>query len=260
MTTGDEPRCGIPLTRIVLAMALASVACERTPGPPTATPASHASGAGSASARTSLSARMHAHLAAIREIHLALIHGDVAAARNRARGLSDISAEGEPAAWQRAVRFVREQALRLESTTAAREARHLSTQLATVCADCHMVHARSAPFDAPPQPADDGSLRGAMARHQWAADTMWIGLVAPSTDLWREGLDAITALPVSSRAFAGYEKPAELEQQRRRLIALASRSRALPGQGDRARRLAQIVEVCADCHAIAARRDRRLDR
>jgi cytochrome c553 len=255
MKTGDEPPRGRPLRRIVLAVAVACVACERTADMPPAAPASHA-----ASPPISLSARMHAQLAAIREIHLALLHGDLEAARDRARALSRISAAGEPGVWQEPVRFVREQALRLASASDARHARHLSTELATVCADCHLVHARSVRFDPPPRPADDGSLRGAMARHQWAADSMWIGLVAPSTDLWLEGLDAIAALPVSSRAFAGYENPAELEQQRRRLLALTARSRMLPGQGDRARRLGQMMEVCADCHAIDRRQRRRLDR
>jgi cytochrome c553 len=148
---------------------------------------------------------------------------------------------------------MREQALRLASTTSAPEARRLSTELATACSDCHMVNARSARFQTPPEPAEDGSLRGAMAHHRWAAETMWIGLVAPSTDLWREGLEAMTARPVPSSAFQRQEREADIERLRRRLIALASRSGRLPGQGDRSRRLAEIMDVCAACHAIARR-------
>lgn len=248
------------LSRIVLAMAVATAACDRTAGPAPADPASHSSDTASAPPANALNEQMHAHLGAIREIHLALIRGDLEAARDRARHLSRMSAEGELGAWERPVQFVREQALRLASTTHPRDARHLSTELATVCADCHMVHARDSRFDVPPPPADDGSLRGSMARHQWAADAMWIGLVAPSTEIWQQGLDAIAALPLSSPVFAGYENTAALELQRQRLIALATRNRRLPGQGDRARRLARIMDVCAGCHAITPRPAPRLDR
>ena len=236
------------LTRIGLVGLVASIGCERPARAPEAPPSSEAASAGTPA---SIDDQMHAHLGAVRAIHLALINDDLVTAQARARELSRMPAAGEPGVWERPMRFVRAQALRLASTTSARDARHLSTELATVCADCHMVHARAARFQAPPEPPDDGSLRGAMARHQWAAETMWIGLVGPSTDLWRDGLAAITAPPLPALALPQHSRHADIEQLRLKLVAVAARTRKLPGQGDRARRLAQIVDICAACHAIA---------
>ena len=242
------------MTRLVigagLAAVVASFSCDReaprgSVAPSTATAGTHIP--------SSIDARMHADLDSIREIHRALIFGDLDAARSRARQLSSISATDEVDEWERPVRFVREQALRLASATSARDARHLSTDLATVCADCHMVRARTMRVQAPPEPAADGSLRGAMARHEWAAETMWIGLIAPSSDIWRKGLAAITSPPTRSSVFPPRRRQREVERLRRRLVALAAESRDLPGQGDRARRLSEIVDVCAACHAIARR-------
>jgi hypothetical protein len=245
------------MTRTLIGIALATmtsaVTCARTADVPPAAPAPAAPEPARGTEADALGARMHTHFALVTEIHRSLIAGDLPAARDRARNLSRMEATAELGQWQDRVRFVREQVARLAAATTAHEARRLSTELATFCADCHMVSAQPSRFRMPPEPPSDGSLHATMARHEWAAESMWLGVIAPSTELWRDGLDAIEILPADSAAVAGHERSRDFERLGRRLSALASRSRKLPGQGDRAIRLAEIMQVCAACHAITRR-------
>jgi hypothetical protein len=245
------------MTRTLIGIAVvamtSAVTCARTADVPPAAPARAAPEPTGDAGANALGATMHIHFALVTEIHRALIVGDLSAARDRARTLSRMEATAELGQWQDRVQFLREQAARLAEAMTAHEARRLSTELATFCADCHIVSAEPSRFRLPPKPASDGSLRAAMARHEWAAESMWLGVLAPSTERWRDGLDAIELLPADAAALAGHERSRDFERLGRRLAALASRSRELPGQGDRAIRLAEITQVCAACHALTRR-------
>lgn len=204
---------------------------------------------------TPVDARMHANIAQVRTIHAALLHDDLDMARAEATLLSRLDPALEVGKWAEPARFLREQAGRLARAPDPAGARQLATELAVTCADCHMVYARAASFRAPPMPASDGSLVSAMARHQWAADRMWLGIIAPSTALWDSGLAAIAEMPPLS-AERDLTRAARLEAERLRheLQRLrASRDDELVGQRDRATRLDAILDVCAACHALTRR-------
>lgn len=200
--------------------------------------------------QASLQKRMHDHFRAIQSIYHALLVDDLDAAKARARELSQMPDRSGSREWDDAVRFLRAEADRLADAANANDARSLSTNMATYCADCHMRRAEPAAFRPAAVPPDDGSVPAAMARHAWAADTMWRGVIAPSTDLWREGLAEMASVP---RLVGRGERAAEVDTLRARLEALAKGSSGLRGQGDRARRLAEIMDVCAACHAITRR-------
>jgi cytochrome c553 len=200
--------------------------------------------------QASLQERMHDHFRAIQYIYQALLVDDLDAAKARARELSQMPGRTGSREWDDAVRFLRAEADRLADAANADDARSLSTGMATYCADCHMRRVDPAAFRPAAVPPNDGSLPAAMARHEWAAETMWLGVIAPSTDLWREGLAEMASVP---RLVGHGKDAAEVETLRARLGALATGSSELRGQGDRARRLAEIMDVCAACHAITRR-------
>lgn len=212
---------------------------HREPAPRTPSPAP-----------VTVSAMMHGHLGAVRDIYRALLVDDVETARARARELSRMPAATASEDWNRAARFLGYQANRLARAPDANQARALATETATYCADCHMLAADPAHFRPAPVPPDDGSPAAAMARHDWGAETMWLGVIAPSTDLWREGLRELAASP---RVDVAGERAREVAIMNARLTALAEGSSELGGQGDRARRLAEVLDVCAGCHAITRR-------
>jgi hypothetical protein len=197
-----------------------------------------------------VSRQMHANFAALRDVYRALLVDDVAAARARAREFARMPTTGASREWDQAARYLRGQASRLVAARDAHQARALATETATYCADCHMFQARPSDFRAAPPPPDDGTLRGAMARHAWASDTLWLGVVAPSTDLWRQGLAEMASAP---RLAGRGPRAAEVDVLGARLAALASGSSQVRGQNDRAARLAEVMDVCAACHAITRR-------
>ncbi|HEU5057222.1 MAG TPA: hypothetical protein VFU21_11885 [Kofleriaceae bacterium] len=190
---------------------------------------------------------MHAHFGAIRDIHRALVVDDLETAKARAREVARMPDTTGSSEWDRSARFLRGQAVRLASAPDANRARSLATEMATFCADCHMFRAEPSVFRSPPAPADDGSPRAAMARHAWGAERMWLGVIAPSTDLWRDGMRELASAPRVT-VHGGRER--EVAILNARLEALATGTNLLGGQGDRARRLAEVLDVCADCHAI----------
>ena len=193
---------------------------------------------------------MHVHLRAVRDIYRALIVDDLETTRARARELGRIPDRTGSEEWDRAARFLRDQAGRLARAKDTNQARSLATETGTFCADCHMARADPATFRPAPIPPDDGSPAAAMARHSWGAETMWLGVIAPSTDLWREGLAELAASP---RVDVAGERAREVAILNARLTALAEGSSELRGQGDRARRLAEVLDVCSACHAITRR-------
>lgn len=249
------PASARPAIRICLT-ALATVAlgsalpgCTR-PGPaPRDPPAADRS-----AELTPLDVRMHANISSVRTIHAALLRNDLERAREQARRLSRLDPGGEVGKWAEPTRFLRDQAGRIARAHDAGEARRLATELAVTCADCHMVYAREATFRMPPMPEGDGSLTSAMARHEWAAERMWLGIIAPSTALWSSGLEAITDVPLDRDPELTRAARLQAERFRRRLVALReSHDRDLAGQNDRARRLAAVLDVCAGCHAATRR-------
>lgn len=194
---------------------------------------------------------MHRHFSAIHSIHRALLRNDLQGARRRARSLELVRADGELAAWQHRVARIRATARRLASATSTREARALVTTLATQCADCHADTADVSRFVWAAEPGDDGSVAARMERHEWAADMIWMGLVAPSSERWREGLDVLAAPPLLPDAIdddrARY--PA-IERLSRRLATKAARARTLRDARARAAAFADMMGVCAGCHAL----------
>ncbi len=233
------------MTRVRIGLQLAAiiaVGCHQGREPRPAETSSSAPAAPGA-----VSAQMHRHFRAIHDIYHALLVDDLATAKTRARELSRIPDETGSKEWDESARFVQAQADRLAGARDPDQARELATAMATFCADCHMFRAKPAVFRPAVIPPDDGSITSAMARHAWAADTMWLGVIAPSTDLWRQGLAEMASVP---RLIGRGERAAEVDTLRARLDALARGSGDLRGQGDRAGRLAEIMDVCAGCHAI----------
>lgn len=206
---------------------------------------------------TTVDKHMHEQFVALREVQRALIMGDLTAARRHGEALQNLTAEGDPGPWEERMSFVRARADLLVDAETPAAARRITADLATYCADCHMVDADESAFIPGPQPPDDGTLASRMARHQWAADALWLGLLAPSAKPWRDGLAVMAAPPAApAEISADPTRHADFERLGQRLVDLASRAGPLPGQGDRAEAFAEIIDVCAACHAISRPRPR----
>ena len=235
----------------LIVAALGASACASTAASSSETPPPNASRSAPLPME-SVEDQMHEQFAALKKVQDALIQGDLAAARSHGAVLQRLTAEGVLGSWEERMRFVRARADLLVAAESPAEARHIATDLATYCADCHMVEADEALFAPGPQPVDDGTVRGRMARHAWAADALWLAIIAPSEDPWRDGLRVIAEPPPPPELLsADPARHADYARLGSRLTDLARRSANLPGQGDRAEAFADIIDVCAACHAIS---------
>lgn len=198
-----------------------------------------------------LHTRMHAHFSSLREAHRALLFGDLRRARRAARDLSEMAAPGGLPGWESSVARIRETAGRLARARSATRARRLVADLAVQCGDCHEDSADMSRFVGEPEPFDDGSAAGRMARHEWAAGAVWFGLVGPSPDLWRDGLTALAAPPLLPEAFSDdRERYQKIDALGRRMAALAARARLLDDEDAQAAAFADLLGTCAGCHQL----------
>lgn len=194
---------------------------------------------------------MHGHFNALREVHRALLFGDLKKARRSARDLAEMTAPGGLPGWEASVARIRETASRLTRTRSARQARRLVAELAVECGDCHQDSADVSRFAGESEPFDDGSAAGRMARHEWAAGSVWLGLIGPSQDLWQVGLTALASPPLLPDAFTDdRERYQRVDALSRRMAVLAARARSLDDDQAQAAEFADLLGVCAGCHQL----------
>ena len=195
---------------------------------------------------------MHVRLMHATQARDFLIKGQPDEARAQLQWLIDnVPSEGPPA------RQVHLQDLRdaANEGLAASDASGLGEAIADVgraCGACHQTSGEGPRFQPVPPPDTDA----AMARHVWAADRMWEGLVAPDPDRWLQAADLLRVEVVDFDAlYAGVdlETAGDAARLHSRVHALSDLGRVAGESADRAERYGAYVAACADCHALLER-------
>jgi cytochrome c553 len=189
---------------------------------------------------------MHENFGMLRAIEKLLVRGKLVEARELATAIAEAPDELGLGAWAKDAAIVRERAASLAKATDVDEASHRAAELAGACASCHVDAGVAPEFRSPGRmPIDRPTVEARMARHLWATDRLWEGIVGGADDAWRDGLDVLAATPLR-----------ELPEQRmpfaRRLQSLADRARMqrkTETLDDRVRSYGDILATCAGCHA-----------
>lgn len=151
------------------------------------------------------------------------------------------------ASWSDRDQRVADAAQALVEAPSLDEALRREVRVMAECAGCHAT-AQVAPKlrPAPAVPVDDGGRPARMARHVWAVDRLWEGLVAPSDERWTRGLDVLaqTPMPFAPRSDAPL-LGARLQDVARRQLA----GRAVTDLDDRAAAYGELLVTCTACHA-----------
>jgi len=152
--------------------------------------------------------------------------------------------------WSRDVGFARANARELALAPSTEEACRRIARLAATCASCHVDAKVTGIFGAPPgPPADGGAIDARMARHAWAADRLFEGVIGGSDESWLAGLDVLAQTPAPWST-------AEPNQAvfARGLQDLATRARKRGAQADFAARASvygDVLVACSGCHAAS---------
>jgi hypothetical protein len=196
---------------------------------------------------------MHENFDLVRTIEKRIIHGRLDEARELARALAAAPEEPGFAPLARHQMLVRDRAAALARAQRIDEACIAEARLAVACAGCH-VDANVAPEFKPskPAPIDESTVQSRMARHVWATDRLWEGIVGGEDEAWLAGLDVLAAAPLKEPSWSGDR--ARLALQLQRLAADARKRYRTDTQAERARAYGGLLITCSACHVEAPAR------
>lgn len=231
---------GMRLLVLMLAVTLAwRTACLARP----------AAGAPAARAGDEIGVRFHMYRGfdLARAIERLLVRGAIDDARALAAALAAMPAPPPVEAWARQIALVTDRAAALAAAPGLDEACRRAARLAEACAGCHAATGATPAFDAPPgAPADHPTLAARMARHRWAADRIWEGVIGNAERPWRAGLEVLATTPLPfSRLDADRTALASGLQQ----LASRARAEARAATSARARLYGELLVTCAACHS-----------
>lgn len=198
---------------------------------------------------------MYRHFDASRAIERLLVRGNLDDAQALARSMASVP---EPVAlepWARQLALVRERAAALAGTQFVDEACQRAASLSEACARCHLDTDAVATFVRPPEaPLDQPTIDARMARHRWAADRLWEGMVGYADGPWGAGLDVLAETPLPFRVI-GTER-IMLATRLQQLADEARRRQPHDTLAERTQTYGEILSTCAECHAVRASDDR----
>ena len=186
---------------------------------------------------------MHQNFDLLRAIERLLIKGKLEEAKQFAAAIASAPDEPEHGPWAASKVVIRDRAAALSKATDVGDALRKTASIGGACGSCHDEHVVKLALDqVPPLPPDKPTLDARMARHRWAADRLWEGVVGNSETAWRAGLDVLAATPL--------DQPADRVGIGRRLQAQATAARN-PSPGkliERSTQYGEMLATCASCH------------
>jgi cytochrome c553 len=187
---------------------------------------------------------MWLHFEQAGRIQSAMIQGDLATARRSARTLA--AAPPAPGIGEDGAEHVEELtrwARTIRDAPSFGEAAEATGFLAATCGACHASSGAGPAFRISDPPEDRG-FTGHMILHSWAADRMWEGLVAASSDSWTRGAAVFSEEPLGgdalSEAAQGYAQ---------RLHALGREAAGVTELKAQATIYGRMLQQCSGCHA-----------
>ncbi len=185
----------------------------------------------------------------------ALIEGDLKEAKRLSNELSEQSFGTLPGDWSREVGEMQQHAASAAMAADHEEAAGAIARVAVACGRCHArkgadsgrVIFATAPI------RDPEPVQARMARHESAADDLWVGLVAPSADAWKQG--AITLRDLSPQPPVQGEEPVDeaFSAQLHQIKALGLKALSATTVEAQAEIYGNYLSRCAGCHTITAR-------
>jgi len=191
---------------------------------------------------------MHENFDLVRAIQKLLVRGKLEEGQRLAASIARAPDEPGMQPWAAQAARVRERANAIATAPSIDEALRAEARLADACASCHADAGVVPEFGSPPQvPADSPTVEARMARHLWASDRLWEGIVGDADDSWRAGLDVLAATPLPWPKVDADR--ASLGKQLQKLAEDARRIRGTSDRAERTRAYGEILVTCAACHA-----------
>jgi cytochrome c553 len=190
---------------------------------------------------------MRRHFDDLRMIEHLLVSGKLDEGKALAYLLVRRTDEPGIAAWEQHSRQVADAALELTEAPGMNDALRREARVAVACAGCH-VAAQSLPVfaAAPALPPDRQTPETRMARHAWAADRLWEGLVGADDARWSRGLAVLSNTPLPFAPSSDASRVAtDLQTRARKQLDM----HATTVLEDRGAAYGDMLVACAACHS-----------
>jgi mono/diheme cytochrome c family protein len=197
-------------------------------------------------APTMVALHMRGRFQEARTIERLLVHGKLDEARTHARALAIAPDVPDASPWSAKAIWVRKLAEDLATSSDVETALRVTAKISGACVECHVATGAALHFTYPAAPADANTVPARMARHQWAVDRLWEGMIGGGDEAWSAGLRVLAATPLPF-SVVDADKVA-LAQQLQRFATTALATRTTDTLDDRTRAYGEMLVTCAACH------------
>ncbi len=196
----------------------------------------------------SVADHMADHFKGATTIRDAVVRGNLQALRDSARWLAEHSTPQEmPGDTEPYLELMRSAATRALEATEVETAARAVASIAEACGSCHFAVGAQVRLVVDSMPAAMPGRIAHMARHKWAADRLWDGLVIPDDAEWDDGVEALGEAPLTPE-----DLPADMQPEIARLAArvheLVGAATTAESIGERSRVYGELLGTCAACH------------
>ena len=184
--------------------------------------------------------RMRDHASLAGAAQASVIAGDLAGAQAAGHRLAALSPDTTPERLEPGLPKLVLAARALADAPSLAAAGDAVGALGATCGSCHAATGGGPRADRDAVPSARFSEPAEMARHRWAADWLWLGLIAPSDAAWARGVDALGAAPAPPGARG--------ESYTRAFTAAQDAITAATTEEARGAAYGALVSSCAGCH------------
>lgn len=220
-------------------------------------PCAFSSGCAGASPReavTPAQAHMFAHFDRATAAHDALVRGELDRAREAAEWIAEHqeprSGSGTPPELQMQMQSL---ATQVSLARSLPEANRAAAQMGRTCGECHAANGVEPRFLIGTAPPEGTGPQAEMARHVWAAERMWEGLVGPGDHQWRYGAEALRGGWLDPQdVVANPEDRARIRALVRQVYELGTQAEGTTDREARADLYGEFLNTCYECHLLTA--------
>lgn len=203
-------------------------------------------------------AHMLAHFERAGEVHDALVKGELDRARSAAEWIALHEEPGPiPGDTPELNSEIRRYAAQLSVADTLPEATLAAAQMGRACGDCHGANEVRPRFLIGTAPPTGSGPQAEMARHVWASERMWEGLLGPEDHAWRSGAEALKSGWLDpQQVVANPQDRPRIRTLVQQVYELGNEAQATDHPQARAELYGDFLNTCNECHILTAARIR----
>ena len=191
------------------------------------------------------------HFTAIVSVQKAVIRGDLANAKLRAKQFTEtLRDDDHPAGWHPYLQKVRGAVFQIAAAPDLGQVAAATAKAARTCGACHDALGIDVFTDGAPPPATrPENLSEYMMQHLAAADSMWNGLVGPSPSAWNEGAQTLAGAGLFPQT-GSVELTLEMRELGIELNKLGQQATKAEDLHAQSVLYGEFLGTCARCHKL----------